>query len=169
MSHVTRNPLLSSEVCNQVRLKQVCSATKARWSLERIASIGIILYSEWITKTLSRQCGCKGWSDLLEYDTNKFCHHAVHMSHTMTKPTKWVLSESSLCAQWVSKNQSFFMRTAKTLIRLGGCPGWPESSLGAHSFCWFCHVAAHITCIVQKLDKNNNLKWVLMYYWIYQI
>ena len=24
------------------------------------------------------------------------------------------------------------MRTAKSLIRLGGCPGWSESSLGAH-------------------------------------
>ena len=36
------------------------------------------------------------------------------------------------------------MRTAKTLIRLGGCPGWSESSLGAHSFCWFCCVAVHI-------------------------
>ena len=35
-------------------------------------------------------------------------------------------------------------RTAKTLIRLGRCPGWSESSLGAHSFCWFCHVVAHI-------------------------
>ena len=36
-------------------------------------------------------------------------------------------------------------RTAKTLIRLGRCPGWSESSLGAHSFCWFCHVTAHVT------------------------
>ena len=35
-------------------------------------------------------------------------------------------------------------RTAKTLIRLGGCPGWSESSLGAQSLCWFCHVAALI-------------------------
>ena len=25
------------------------------------------------------------------------------------------------------------MRTAKTLIRLGGCPGWSESSMGAHA------------------------------------
>ena len=25
------------------------------------------------------------------------------------------------------------MRTAKTLIRLGGCPGWSESLLGAHA------------------------------------
>ena len=34
-------------------------------------------------------------------------------------------------------------RTPKTLIRLGGCPGWSESSLGAQSLCWFCRVAAH--------------------------
>ena len=36
------------------------------------------------------------------------------------------------------------MRTAKTLIRLGGCPGWSESSLGAQPHCWFCHVAAQL-------------------------
>ena len=30
-----------------------------------------------------------------------------------------------------SEDLDFFMRTAKTLIRLGGCPGWSESSLGA--------------------------------------
>ena len=34
--------------------------------------------------------------------------------------------------------------TAKTLIRLGGCPGWSESSLGAHAICWFCHAVAHL-------------------------
>ena len=28
--------------------------------------------------------------------------------------------------------QNFFMRTTKTLIRLRGCTGWFESSLGAH-------------------------------------
>ena len=51
----------------------------------------------------------------------------------------WSDWESSLCAQWVAKD------TAKTLIRLGGCPVWSESLLGAHSFCWFCHVEAQIT------------------------
>ena len=30
------------------------------------------------------------------------------------------------------------------LIRLGVWPGWSESLLGAHSFCWFCHVVAQI-------------------------
>ena len=44
-----------------------------------------------------------------------------------------VWSESSLCTLWVAKDPSFFMQTAKTLIRLGGCPGWSESSLGAHA------------------------------------
>ena len=24
------------------------------------------------------------------------------------------------------------------------CPSWSESSMGAHSFCWFCHVVAHV-------------------------
>ena len=43
------------------------------------------------------------------------------------------------------------MRTAKILIRLGGCPGWSESSLGTHSFCWFCHVAAQMQ--IQKLEN----------------
>ena len=57
-----------------------------------------------------------------------------YMIRLMTKPTKWpvrpaktqislgnhpVLSKSSLCAQWVAKDQSFFMRTVKTLIGLG--------------------------------------------------
>ena len=39
------------------------------------------------------------------------------------------------------------MRTAKTLIRLGDSLGWSESSLGAHSFCLFCHVAAQMRLI----------------------
>ena len=70
------------------------------------------------------------------------------MNHLMTKPAKWqvcpaknqislgirpVWSESSLCAQWVAETGAFFMWTAKPLIRLGGCPGWSESLLGAYA------------------------------------
>ena len=55
------------------------------------------------------------------------------------------------------RTQAFFMRTAKTLIRLGGRPGWSESSLGAQSFCWFCHEAAQMirmfTVIYSKTGK----------------
>ena len=51
------------------------------------------------------------------------------------------------------RTQAFFMRTVKTLIRLGGCPGWSESSQGANSFCWFCHVVAHIS---KRFSRNGE-------------
>ena len=81
-----------------------------------------------------------------------------YKSRDMTKPTKWLCSQRRLRSAWASaqsdqslrcglngelRTQAFFMLTAKTLIRLGGCPGWSESLLGAHSFCWFCHIPAH--------------------------
>ena len=52
------------------------------------------------------------------------------------------------------------MRTAKTLIRWGGCPGWSESSLGAQSVCWFCHVVAHYT---SGLAKQTLFLLILFY------
>ena len=82
------------------------------------------------------------------------------MSHDMTKRTKWVYAQRTLRSAWASaqsdqslrcvlsgylRTQAFYMQTAKTLIRLGGCPGWSESSLGSQSFRWLCHVAAEIT------------------------
>ena len=83
------------------------------------------------------------------------------MSRDMTKPTKWLCAQRRLRSAWASaqSEQSSLSawrklrslpinRTAKTLIRLGECPGWSESSLGAHSLCSFCHVTAHIL--------NNN-------------
>ena len=36
-----------------------------------------------------------------------------------------------------------------SLISLGGCPGWSESSLGAQPFCWFCHEAANLSLATQ--------------------
>ena len=42
-------------------------------------------------------------------------------------------SEQSLRCPLIEqlRSQGFFIRTAKTLIRMGGCPAWFESSLGA--------------------------------------
>ena len=88
-----------------------------------------------------------------------------YMSRYMTKPTQWVCVQRRLRSAWASaqSDQSLHCpheeilgpylpneRTAKTLmtlIRLGGCLGWSESSLGAYSLCWFCHVVAHIIII----------------------
>ena len=48
-------------------------------------------------------------------------------------PASTQSDQSLYCALiWKLRTQGSFMRTAKTLIRLGGCRGWSESSLGAH-------------------------------------
>ena len=47
----------------------------------------------------------------------------------------WALSYPLSAQQRLWSDWADAERTAKTLIRLGGCPGWSESSLGAHSFC----------------------------------
>ena len=39
-----------------------------------------------------------------------------------------------------------------TQRRPSRCPGWSESSLGAQSFCWFCHAAAQIKMGKSKQD-----------------
>ena len=44
-----------------------------------------------------------------------------------------VWSESLLCAKWLSKDPSSLHADSETLIRLGGCQGWSESSLGGHA------------------------------------
>ena len=44
------------------------------------------------------------------------------------------------------------MQTGKTLIKLSGCPGRSESTLGAHSFGWVCHVMDHL------LIEDKNMK-----------
>ena len=44
----------------------------------------------------------------------------------------------------------------RRLVWLGGCPGWSESSLSAHSLCWFCHVAAHIAINIKWLEMSDK-------------
>ena len=100
------------------------------------------------------------------------------MSHDMTKPTKWLCAQRRLRSAWASaqSNQSLrcpheeslgpwlpIERTAKTLIRLGGCPGWSESSLGAQSLCWFCHVAAQVYTVYKLIKRNETTLWFFYY------
>ena len=67
--------------------------------------------------------------------TNKMCVH----------PAKTQISlgiRQSLLSAWRNLGSLTTHWVHSELIRLGGWPGWSESSLGAHSFCWFCHVVA---------------------------
>ena len=59
------------------------------------------------------------------------------------------------------------LRTAKTLIRLGGCLGWSESSLGAQSLCWCCYIGRVVRPQLAEtlLSMNNKL---IAYYLKYE-
>ena len=109
-----------------------------------------------------------------------------HMSRLMTKPTKWhvcpaktqislgihpVWSESSLSA-W--RKLGYPMGAQWRLIRLGGCPGWSESLLGAESFCWFCHEAAQLCLILficieitRKTSERRPISIALLGSWLF--
>ena len=44
-------------------------------------------------------------------------------------------------------------------------PGWSESSLGAHSFCWFCHVVAQLffsLSVTRKLLSDMQEKTIII-------
>ena len=83
----------------------------------------------WAATWQNQQCGCvpSEDSDQPGHPPSLIRVFAVRMKKT------WVLSYP-LRAQW------------RLLIRLGGCPGWSESSLGAHSFVGF--VMSRLTCKV---------------------
>ena len=65
-----------------------------------------------------------------------------------------VWSESSLSASRNLGSLATHWAHSEDSMRLGGCPGWFESSLSAHSLCWFCHEAAHI------LFWNHSRCWL---------
>ena len=89
---------------------------------------------------------------------NREIKNTRNMSRDITKPTKWVCTQWRLRSAWVSTQSdqslhclmkkawvlSYPLSAQRKLVRLGGCPGWSESLLGAHSSCCFCRVAAHI-------------------------
>ena len=92
----------------------------------------------------------------------------------MTKPAKWhvcpektqismgicpVWSVFAVCMKkaWVL---SYPLSAQPRLIRLGRC--WSESSLGAQSLCWFCHVMAQFPLIIWACYwylSRSTLKW----------
>ena len=104
------------------------------------------------------------------------------MGEELIWATSWQNQQNGMCAQWrlrsawASAQSDQSLRcpheeswdpylpiecTAKTLIRLGGCPGWSESSLGAESFCWFCHEAAHMRklCVLARVRTHDSWIW----------
>ena len=91
------------------------------------------------------------------------------LSRLMTKPTMWLCAKRRLRSAWASAQSEQSLRyahedtfgpqlpierTAKTLIRLDGCPGCSESSLGAQPLCLFCHEAAQFNIHLHRFLIN---------------
>ena len=124
--------------------------------IERESGSHLLIYTwaaPWQTKKMA--CAPSEDSDQPGHPPSLIRVFAVRMENT------WILNLSIGCS-------------AKTLIRLGGGPGWSESSLGARSFCWFCHEAAHLIpslmlcsfpawCLGQDVEfdciGSSSLKW----------
>ena len=99
--------------------------TVATWLVLRI------MVHNWATTWQNQQNECAPSEDS---DQPGHSHSLIRV-FTVRMKKAWVLSYQ-LSTQW-------------WLIRLGGCPGWSESLLGAHSFCFFCHEVAHIFTILK--------------------
>ena len=92
--------------------------------------------------------------------------------------THWAHCKDSLSAWKTFGPQLPIERTVKTLIRMGGCPGWSESSLGANiillvlswssSFivCLFCHTEneAELSSDDEVEDYEVSGKSYMAYY-----
>ena len=68
----------------------------------------------------------------MKYNLHKTCVMACAPSEDSDKPDhpRSLISLHCVLNEWL-RSQTFFMQTAKTLIRLYGSQGWSESSLGA--------------------------------------
>ena len=85
-----------------------------------------------------------------------------HMSHLMTKPTKWLCTQRSLrsaWAQWVAKNPSFLHADSEDWSDWADAQADLSHHWAHMSFYRFCHVPAHIVW------ANIVLALVRLYRW----
>ena len=94
--------------------------------------------------------------DVCTMYTNKYYYHfdQIHYEPWHDKTKKWqislgirpVWSESLLCAQWIAKDPRSLHADSEV---------WSDWAslryLGAHSFCWFCHVVDYYQSMEQML------------------
>ena len=74
--------------------------------------------------------------------TNKMAVHSEDSDQSGHPPSLIRVFAVGMKKPWVF---SYPLSAQRRLIRLGGCSGCSESSLGAQSLLrWFCHEAAHI-------------------------
>ena len=110
------------------------------------------------------------WISKVKFNNRKEIRQTCdrHMSRLMTNPTKWhvrpattqisrgirpVWSESSLCTQWIAKDPSFLHTDSEDSDQTGRMPRLICLRWAHISFCWFCHKAAHVLCVIQLVSS----------------
>ena len=91
----------SSVVCDQVRLEPTCSGTEARKILGilSIATTGVILPRQQITKMLIILCRCTGWSVswLFAYAINRLWDDVTHKISDKIRKSETTCTENHFC------------------------------------------------------------------------
>ena len=87
------------------------------------------------------------WHEPRHDKTNKMSVRPAKTQISLGMRPVW--SESSLCAHWVAKDPTFLHADSEDSDQT-------ERMLGAHSFCWFCHVAAHIG--MKHIDRRPRIR-----------
>ena len=98
----------------------------------------------WAINFLGDFLSCTHWNKGFEprYDkTNKVTVRPARIQISLGICPVW--SESSLCAHWVAKDQSFLHADSENSDQTGHC--------------WFCHVAAHFVFIVAQASAQRNI------------
>ena len=113
------------------------------------------------------------------------CSQALLMFHLLVESwfkclLFWCIGELEvLHIDWITwaaswQNQQNQCAPREDSDQPGRCPGWSESLLGAHSFCWFCHVMAHMYVSETKKNQGRGLcshkmgfsPLTVVYYWL---
>ena len=122
---------------------------------------------------------------------SSYQHHCILLSLKMDNwAATWQNQQNDFCAQWclrsawasaksdqslhyvlngLLRSQAFFMPTAKTLIRLGGCPDWSESLLGAQVILLVLLCSGSYCKCLKNLDDlqnccNRTKIWIVWFY-----
>ena len=145
------------------------------WHVTPFHAVNSIKSTDKCIFTYGLYISCPRWPQSSPYSrTSPLCHthslwkcnknntYGEYLSHRRQNKQNDVCAQRRLRSAWASaksdqclrctlyellRTQYFFMRAAKTLNRLGGCPGWSESSLGA----------LVISLVLSCCDSYNNI------------
>ena len=141
----------------------------------------------YLTLRRAHMRSCRNLVPLIIFQWTYIIQYGNLLSHLMTKPTKWHVRPAKTLISLVfavhsmdSWGPNVFKRTAKTLIRLGGCPGLCVYAVRT-GHRWFCHVnhkckirqnnlnyIRSILCLVILVKPNSNVsETVLLLCYIY--